>query len=452
MLGFDSIGSAIVITYDGGPVLTTDAWINDDAYFGSWAHDYAIPPAQIDAIRQAKFHWLSHGHPDHLNVESLPQLTGGQLLLSDHRGGRIRRELEALGHNVGILKDRTWVTLSDRIKVYSIANQNQDSILLIDVGGTLIVNTNDSPDYGASLRVRQIARQYKTVFLCALHAWGGADMINLFDPDGRKLADPERARRPIAPRAQRAALMHGANHVIPFSGFHFYQRQDSAWANAFIPELDDYQTAARPGGPRVLPAFVRVNAENGEITRIKPPRTPRHIKAPEQFGDNWSDPLTKADAEMINSYFRARRHLASRFGFIEVRFGGKSHIVDLNPALRRRGITFEAPRSSFMTCIQHEIFDDLLIGNFMKTTLHGVDSLYPDFSPYVAKYGDNGGAKSAAQLRRYFLHYFLRDPIASALKAVTTGSEQMIRAVLPADSALFRQAKKAYYQIGAKRT
>ena len=108
-------------------------------------------------------------------------------------------------------------------------------------------------------------RQYKTVLLCALHAWGGADMINLFDPEGRKLADPERARRPIAPRAQRAAQMHGANHVIPFSGFHFYQRQDSAWANAFIPELDDYQTDARPDGPRMLPAFVRVNAENGEI-------------------------------------------------------------------------------------------------------------------------------------------------------------------------------------------
>jgi L-ascorbate metabolism protein UlaG (beta-lactamase superfamily) len=75
LLGFDSIGSAILIAYDGVPVLTTDAWINDDAYFGSWGHDYAIPVEQMDAIGKAKFHWLSHGHPDHLNVESLPQLT-----------------------------------------------------------------------------------------------------------------------------------------------------------------------------------------------------------------------------------------------------------------------------------------------------------------------------------------------------------------------------------------
>jgi hypothetical protein len=357
-----------------------------------------------------------------------------------------------LGHNVRVLKDRTWLQLSDRIRVYSIANVNQDSILLVDVGGMLIINTNDSPDFGASIHVKRIAKRYKTVFLCALHAWGGADMINLFDVSGRKLTDPEAARRPIAPRAQRSAQMHGANYVIPFSGFHFYQRRDSAWANAFIPELDDYQSAARTNGPRMLPAFVRVNAENGEIQQINPPRNPRQLRAPEQFGDSWSDPLTKADAQLIDSYFRARHHLASRFGFIEVSFGGKSHVVDLNPALRRRGITFEAPRNSFMTCIRYEIFDDLLIGNFMKTTLHGIDSLYPDFSPFVAKYGDNGGAKSGAELRSYFLHYFLRDPVVSTLNAITTGSEQMLRALLPADSALFRQVKKVYYQIGARHT
>src|ERR1700753_2736349 len=147
MLGFDSIGSATLIAYDGEPVLTTDAWINEDAYFGSWGHDYAIPAEQMDAIRRAKCHWFSHGHPDHLNIESLPLLTGGQFLLADHHGGRIKRDLEGLGHKVRILPDREWVQLSPRIKVYCIPNVNQDSILLIDVGGILIADTNDSPDY-----------------------------------------------------------------------------------------------------------------------------------------------------------------------------------------------------------------------------------------------------------------------------------------------------------------
>ena len=81
---FETAGNAIVIAYDDRPVLTTDPWINADAYFGSWAHDYEIAPRQIQAIRDAEYHWFSHGHPDHLNIASLPLLTKGQFLLSDH--------------------------------------------------------------------------------------------------------------------------------------------------------------------------------------------------------------------------------------------------------------------------------------------------------------------------------------------------------------------------------
>jgi L-ascorbate metabolism protein UlaG (beta-lactamase superfamily) len=72
---FETAGNAIVIAYDDKPVLTTDPWINADAYFGSWAHDYEIAPLQIQAIRDAEYHWFSHGHPDHLNIASLPMLT-----------------------------------------------------------------------------------------------------------------------------------------------------------------------------------------------------------------------------------------------------------------------------------------------------------------------------------------------------------------------------------------
>jgi hypothetical protein len=104
-----------------------------------------------------------------------------------------------------------------------------------------------------------------------------------------------------------------------------------------------------------------------------------------------------------------------------------------------------------MTCIEYEIFDDLLIGNYMRTTLHNVPGLYPDFSPYVAKYGDNGGAKSKAELSAYFHHYRMRDPVGQALKWFSTASEQLLRRAMPADSAMFRLAKRTYYQLAARR-
>lgn len=78
---------------------------------------------------------------------------------------------------------------------------------------------------------------------------------------------------------------------------------------------------------------------------------------------------------LIRSYFSARASLRDHFGFIEVSAGGSRVAIDLNPDKRGVGIGFEAPRHSLMTCITNEFFDDMLIGNYMRTTLHNVGSL-----------------------------------------------------------------------------
>ena len=59
-----------------------------------------------------------------------------------------------------------------------------------------------------------------------------------------------------------------------------------------------------------------------------------------------------------------------------------------------------------MKAIRQEIFDDLLIGNFMKTILIKGNSLYsPDFTFATAKYADNGRVKTNEQLKDYFAYY-----------------------------------------------
>ena len=88
-----------------------------------------------------------------------------------------------------------------------------------------------------------------------MHGWGGADMLNLFDPSGRKLVDVAQKRRPIAPRSQKSARAMGASKVIPFSSFQCYQREDSVWAKDLVPELADYLAEAMPNWPEILPAF-----------------------------------------------------------------------------------------------------------------------------------------------------------------------------------------------------
>ena len=82
--------------------------------------------------------------------------------------------------------------------------------------------------------------------------------------------------------------------------------------------------------------------------------------------------------------------------------GGKNYVVNLNKGLTNRGIRFELPRASLMQAINYEIFDDLLIGNFMRTTFFGVNSLYDhEFNFLVTKYADNGGAKTEQEVQIY---------------------------------------------------
>jgi hypothetical protein len=70
-LGFETIGSATLICHDNRPVRVTDPWIVGSAYFGSWTLSHDIPPQQMEAIRACEYICGSHGHPDHINADSL---------------------------------------------------------------------------------------------------------------------------------------------------------------------------------------------------------------------------------------------------------------------------------------------------------------------------------------------------------------------------------------------
>jgi hypothetical protein len=382
VLGFETIGNATVIAYDGEPVLATDPWVEGDPYFGSWGHSHAIPVAQREAIARSKFVWFSHAHPDHINIESLTNLAGKQILLADHRGKRIENDLRGMGFNVRLLPNREWTQLSPRVKVFTMSDANQDSILLIDVGGRLIINLNDgSPKLGERV-IRPIAREYAHSYLLRLWGYGDADMINMFSEAGERIL-PVRDRRPgvLAQWVSSDAVRFKARYAIPFSSFHRYQRSDSIWANPFRTPLEDFYQWSDPSQPAILPAFLQVNCETGEHMALEPPAMDDVVRAPEDFGDHWGDRLEKDQKVALRAYFQRKESLYDRFGFLRFRVGGEETTVDLNPRLRDIGITFEAPRQSLMTAVEYRVFDDLMIGNFMKTTLHGSAKLYPGFTP-----------------------------------------------------------------------
>lgn len=449
MIGFETIGNATLICHDGRPVLTTDPWISGRAYFGSWGLTHEIPKEQLENILGSEYIWCSHGHPDHMDAESLDQLAGRKILLPDHVGGRIYNDLAERGYDVSILPDRKWVELSEHIKVLCISDYFQDAILLVDINGRLIVNLNDAADRGWGRFVRRTIKEYDTTFLLKLFCYGDPDMNNFFSEEGERITPLRKFA--LGERIQFWAELYGVKYVVPFSSSHRYQRRDSAWANEYVSTFEEYRNGLTSERFELLPGFIRFDCTNDTFTEIDPAELESVLHDPAEFGDDWSEVLEPEDVEALEDYLQPIEHLGDHLDFIRFAVGGREHTVALGKRPFTRGISFEVPRSSLMTAVKYQVFDDLLIGNFMKTTLHGmpIRDFLPDFTQFTSKYADNGRARSKQELRAYFRAYRKRSGIEYLLHAFERESERRFRGFVNRDSALFEWAKKGYLLVKA---
>jgi hypothetical protein len=449
-LGFETIGNALLVCHDGQPVLVTDPWITGGAYFGSWGLSHEIPPEVMDGIHRAEYVWISHGHPDHLNSGSLELLAGKKILLPDHVGGLIAQGLRERGFHVEVMEDRRWYQLSKNIRALCIADYSQDAILLIDIGGVLVFDLNDAGDRGCGSFVRKIIRSYETSFLLCLTGYGDTDMINIWNEDGSFVAPRAARRRPVGRTIARLTHQWGTKYFVPFSSMHIYERADSAWARQYRTDLADYARGFESPTSELLPAFIRYDVERKDWEELNPRPRVVEPRDPREFGDDWSEELDAEDRKKASGYFQAVEGLARYLDFINLRCGGKDHVVELANRRFNRGLTFQAPRNSLMTSIENEVFDDMLIGNFMKTTLHGKfhgRPLYPYIGEYLTKYADNGRARSRAEMREYLGQYFRRAPLAYLRHRLERSTIEFVRFRLRQDSLPYRIGAGAYHRM-----
>ena len=98
-----------------------------------------------------------------------------------------------------------------------------------------------------------------------------------------------------------------------------------------------------------------------------------------------------------------------------------------------------------------EVFDDILISNFTKLTLHGSwgtslapNVLYRYFTPWVVRYADNGRVRTNAALDEYFEKYRQRARLEYVLHSFEQEGVQRLRAMIGPGSPLFRTATRLY--------
>jgi len=117
--------------------------------------------------------------------------------------------------------------------------------------------------------------------------------------------------------------------------------------------------------------------------------------------------LVAYDKKIIEDYFGKFLSFNDKVEFISFTVGGKEFNLKFSGP-KNVGISFEVPKHSLITACKYRVFDDLLIGNFMKTKLHNLRHLYEpkaNFAFEIAKYADNGMAYSKQDLIKYNKFY-----------------------------------------------
>ncbi len=416
---FETLGNASVqFAIDSKPVLITDPWLVGTCYFGSWALDHPLTQEQIDRVFVSDYIWISHGHPDHLHHDSLKLLPKGKtILIPDHFDRDIYNFLMGEGFRVEILPYRAWRRLSPEMEILCIDNENQDAILVVRLGDALVLNLNDSPFCGEFGFLRGLVHNHPNdrvyvLQLCSIDA----DMLNFVDDRGNRTIEPPEEYKPGAIRAvARKAELLGAKYFCCSSSQHIYARPDSIWANPYRILYDEIRHYWDRQSVKIVPPYVTMDAQTGHYVENYPEGTSDISQISDKTGDDdWNERLSGQEWDQVAAFFRRFELLKRRIDFIEVSVGGESRRFATRPSSPLSGgdgVTFYVPRRSLIEAVTYGYFDDLLIGNFMKTQLHGRAKLYPYVTPIIAKLGGNARVFTHSQYYRFLWRYLRRNPV-----------------------------------------
>jgi hypothetical protein len=234
----------------------------------------------------------------------------------------------------------------------------------------------------------------------------------------QRVIDPPEQRKPgMIWALARIVEALGVGAYVSSASQHIYVRQDAVWANPYRvgwPDVVRYWT--RPGIPIIEP-FIKMNLDTGEYERKHPAQTSDVSQITDvNSDDDWTVPLTEAEWVALTKFFTDIEILRPYLDVIDFRVAEENRRIWIDPTAqgkaesRLRVIAFHAPAKSLMSAVKLGYFDAILIGNFMTTELRNT-TLYPHFSPIVAKLAGASGVKTFKAWRAFRWRYFRRNPI-----------------------------------------
>lgn len=143
MVTIDYICHSCVLVTTADTSLVFDPWFHGPSYYGQWV---VFPkPVGVEKILHAEHIVLSHGHEDHMHGPSLEQMDKSATVWFSYQW---RTGIEGYMKHLGFSKVKEAVTLRTHrlgpdTKLTYLA-YSLESIVVIESGGTVIVNVNDA--------------------------------------------------------------------------------------------------------------------------------------------------------------------------------------------------------------------------------------------------------------------------------------------------------------------
>lgn len=255
-----TIGHATLVLFeDDVPLIATDPWLLGSTYWRSWWLEKYPTEAEIATVRDAKFLYITHSHPDHFHYPTLWSLGKPSTLHPHFPRYEVKDFLASNGFPANELEPWRWYQLTDTVRVASVPAPIDDSMLLIDTPDAYIANLNDAVPRINLLRfVRsQMLIEDKPVIM--LKSYSPASIATSIYRNGKQTQ--MKTKSDYTATAIRLAEALGASHFVPFASQAFFSRSDSKWANDFKVRYEDLKQYWDSSDIKLCEPFVDIDLE-----------------------------------------------------------------------------------------------------------------------------------------------------------------------------------------------
>jgi UDP-MurNAc hydroxylase len=199
-----------------GVQLLCDPWVVGSTYWRSW---WNYPPPDRELIRSLRpdYVYLTHVHWDHFQGVSLRRFgTDVTVLIPDGHDSRMREDLNAMGFEkvIELEHGQTLQLAPDfRVTCYQFGFLPTDSAVVMESGGTTLLNSNDAKFMGWPLR--QILDRHPNIdFVFRSHSSANSRLCyEIVDRPEEPVDDLEEYIQSFAA----FAVACGARYAIPFA-------------------------------------------------------------------------------------------------------------------------------------------------------------------------------------------------------------------------------------------